>query len=158
MTEGVVSLGIVATFLGIAGLAQERRHHSRLVLARTFIFLLALGPTITIFRLKNRHSRTVPIVVAYSRPEFCESSRDFCRTVHARPCDLRRARDRRSGKTKAGYPARTRDFLLWVIPIAIVFETLVIPVPLSGSGFTIRRFPSFPRFIKPRPATRILQI
>jgi len=132
-TEGVASLGIVAILLGLLSWFRRDRTTRAWCWLGLILLVLGLGTTITVLG----HKLGIPgPFLLWSRIAGLNLVRAPARFVEPLTLAL--------GMASAGWIAGLgpswhkglrRLFLLWALPILIVFETLVIPIPISGSEY-----------------------
>jgi len=132
-TEGINSIGLVAIILGILAWFRKKDPTTRAwCWVGLILFLLALGPTITIMGLKTgipgpfRLWSLIPALNLVRVPSrfvgpftlaLSLSIAGYVNGLGVTP-DVSRLK---------------HVIFLWIIPVLILFETLVIPVPISGS-------------------------
>jgi hypothetical protein len=132
-TEGVASLGLAAIALGIMSWFKRGATTRVWCWLGLILFLLALGPTVTILAHETgipgpfRLWSMIPILDLVRVPaRFMEP---FTLTLGiGAACTI-------GSLDLARVNGKSRAFFLWVIPIVIMMETLVIPIPLVGSKF-----------------------
>jgi hypothetical protein len=108
-TEGVPSLGLVAIILGLLAWFRKNPTTRAWCWLGLILFLLALGPTITVLSVKTGIPGPFTLALGLSAAGFIAGL---------------------SSPWKSGI---RRSILLWLLPVLILFETLVIPIPLTGS-------------------------
>ncbi len=130
LTEGVASIGLAATFLGIAAWFRRNPTTRAWCWLALALFLISLGPTVIL--LGKNLGIPGPFLI-WERIPGLNLVRVPARFVG--PFTLALAIS--AAGWLAGVPqlqkkSRLRTVVLWVLPLIILFETTVVPLPMSG--------------------------
>ncbi len=132
-TEGVASLGLVAIVLGIAAWFRKNPTTRAWCWLGLAIFLLALGPTLTVLGWKSPIPGPFQI---WSMIPGLNLVRVPARFVEPFTLTLAiSAAGFLAGLSSTWRTGWRRGLILWVLPILILFETMVAPVPMVGSEY-----------------------
>lgn len=133
LTEGVATLGFAVIILGFLTWFRKNPLTRALCWVSLILLLLSLGSSITVFGYETH----VPGPFAlWSKIPWLNMIRIPARFIGPFTLTL--------GLAVAGWIAGLnpdwrsglkRIFLLWIIPAVIIFETLVIPIPITGKEF-----------------------
>jgi len=141
-TEGVVSLGLVAIVLGFLSWFRRNPTTRAWCWLGLILFILALGPTLTILSLQPKIS-LFGYVTHIPGPFRLWSEIPGLNLVRV-PARFVGPFTLALGIGAAGWVAglgpvwRTgwlRAILLWLLPVLIVLETTVAPIPISGNEY-----------------------
>ena len=130
-TECIASIGLIAAALGIASWFHKKPTTRAWCWLGLILFLLALGPKLTIL------GRTLPIpgpFLIWENIPGLNLVRVPARFVGPFTLVLAMCAATLLAAHADSFKSGLKRFaVLWILPALIVFETLVIPIPMSGS-------------------------